>query len=484
MSFENVRSALTWAGGVQVLRDVCQFAAMLLLVRLLSPEQYGAAALAQTILGIATLIGAGSFVTHALQIRDPNTIDWQSHFTAATVWNAVISLALIALSEFVVTPIWGADVGLSLAVLALAPILGGAAEVRNTMLRAHHKWIRFRFLSLAGTFLSIGFGIALGLTGFGVIALAVQPVLYVLPAAVDLFWSGFRPKWSFDRTYYRDSVAFGLNRVAAGSINSLRGFAEQALVTANFSLAFNGVYNRSVGLSQLLAGRFGTIAMMALYPILTRSERGSLRFRDNAGRVLQGISWIAIPAAVFLSIEAQPIVALLYGTGWLDVVYLLPPASAMITTGILTTTVSQLLLANESRQTALTVEMSFGFAGMCLAFWLVPKGLALYLWALSAMGALTFAFGVSQLVKDKAIEPMAAVIAVLPPLVASALASTCVVSIGAALELRFLFIKVAVSAACFGFVYLTVLFVAFRRPALDMLVIIPGMNRFGAERCD
>ena len=61
VSAQNARSALARAGGVQIFRDVAQFAAMLLLVGLLSPEQYGAMALAQAMLGVASLIAAGNF---------------------------------------------------------------------------------------------------------------------------------------------------------------------------------------------------------------------------------------------------------------------------------------------------------------------------------------------------------------------------------------------------------------------------------------
>ncbi len=484
MSSANARSALAWAGGVQVIRDVAQFAAMLVLVRLLSPEQYGAMALAQAVMGIATLIAAGAFISHALQVRDPDTIDWQSHFTAGTLWNAGIGVALLAGATFLATPIWGADVGLSLALLALAPLLGGPAEVRNSMLCAHHDWTRFRLLSLAGTFLGLGFGIGLGFGGFGVVALAVQPALFVLPAAIDLFWSGFRPTWRFDRTYYRDVISFGLNRFAAGSLGAARGFAEQTLIAANFSLAVNGVYSRSVGLSSLLVFRFGAGAVGALYPILTRAESGSPEFRRSAARVLQGVAWTAIPAAAFLATEAEAIVALLYGDGWVDVAYLLPAASAFSATGALHFTVSRLLLANESRRASLVIEVGSGLVSIGLTFFLLPQGLEAYLWALVGVGAVVCVCGAVLLSRVDAIDFSGAAVAVAPPLLASALAALSVYAVGPIFEALWLPAEVGVLAACFGFVYAGVLLAAFNRPTLELLTIVPGIARIGTKKRD
>lgn len=483
MSSQSACSALTWAGSVQLVRDVAQFAAMLMLVRLLTPEQYGAMALAQAVLGIATLIAAGTFVSHALQVRDPSTIDWQSHFTAGTIWNAGIGLVLLAVSAILVTPIWGNDVGLSLACLALAPLLGGPAEVRNSMLCANHDWARFRMLSLVGTFLALGVGVGLGFGGFGVVALAVQPALFVLPAAVDLFWSGFRPTWRFDRTYYYDVVRFGLNRCAAGSLTVARGFAEQALMAANFSLAVNGVYGRSAGLSNLLAGRFGAIAIGALYPILTRAERSSPQFRRNAARVLQGVAWIAIPAAAFLAIEAESIVALLYGDGWMDVAHLLPAASAFAAAGALQLTVSRLLLANESRRASLAIEAGSGLLSIGLAFWLLPQGPAPYLWALAAVGAGGVVCGALLLMRARAIELSGAAIALIPSLLAASLASTCLFAIGPALDRLLLPVEVGLAAVCFGIVYFLTLLVVFTRITLNLLTFVPGVARFLPARC-
>jgi O-antigen/teichoic acid export membrane protein len=480
MSIRSARSALAWAGGVQAFQDLAQFGAMLVLVRLLSPSEYGAMALAQAILAVVTLFGPGTFVGHALQSREPASVDWQSHYTASLAVSCLLALALLVLAGAVALPIWGKDVGLALAVLTSAVLLGGPAHVRNTYLHAHHDWARYRLLSLAGTCLGLGVGIALGFAGYGVIALAVQPAFYVLPSAIDQVLFGFKPDWRFDRAYYRDVIGFGVNRFAAGAVFAARGFAEQSSIATHFSLAGNGVYGRSVGLSNLLAGRIGAIALAALYPILTRAETGSAQFRRNSARVLQGVAWIAIPAATFIAIEARAIVALLYGEAWMEVARLLPAAAAVAAIGALQLSVSRLLLANESRRASLAIDGCSGLVSIGLAIWLLPNGLNGYLWALASVGAGAFACGALLLVRARALDLSGIAVALAPALIAAGLAALLLRMVAPHVAPLWLPLGVVAAAACFALVHIAVLLVGFTRPTSELLTIVPGFARFNA----
>ena len=116
--------------------------------------------------------------------------------------------------------------------------------------------------------------------------------------------------------------------------------------------------------------------------------------------------------------------------------------------------------------------------GISLAFWLLPAGPTVYLWALSAAYAVTFVFGVCLLIKSRAVELLGATIAIVPPLLAAGVASAGVLAIGPALGPLFLPLEVIGAAACFGGVYLGLLLLTFRRPTLDLLSVVPGMARF------
>src|SRR5262245_55593170 len=92
------RGAVLWGSGFTLLRDVVQFAMMLVLVRMLSADDYGRAGLAQAVLGMVSVVSFKALVPHALQQRDPAVINWQAHFTAGAVINVFLFVLTILLA--------------------------------------------------------------------------------------------------------------------------------------------------------------------------------------------------------------------------------------------------------------------------------------------------------------------------------------------------------------------------------------------------
>src|SRR5690349_17914379 len=137
---QSARGAVLWGSGFTLVMDVVQFALMLVLVRILSADDYGRAGLAQSVLGMVSILSFKTWIPHAFQLRDPKEVDWQSHFTAGTV----INVSLFVLTLFVAglmsltTSYTGAAA--PLAVLSLVLLVEIPANLRTTMIEAEHEW--------------------------------------------------------------------------------------------------------------------------------------------------------------------------------------------------------------------------------------------------------------------------------------------------------------------------------------------------------
>ena len=151
----SARASLLWGGGFTLLRDLAQFGVMLILVRLLTPADYGTAALAQAIIGLVAVVSFGTFSAHALQMRDPDEIDWQAHFTAAAAINVTLAALVLALAYALSFTTRYAEAALPLAALAVIFIIEIPGTLRHRMLEANHDWKRFRLLLIIGTFLGL-----------------------------------------------------------------------------------------------------------------------------------------------------------------------------------------------------------------------------------------------------------------------------------------------------------------------------------------
>ncbi|PPC80053.1 MAG: hypothetical protein CTY39_11765, partial [Hyphomicrobium sp.] len=341
------KSAVMWGGGFTMVRDVIQFANMLVMVRLLTPADYGAFALAQSIIGLLSVFSFASFVSHALQMRDPADVDWQAHFTAAAAINVAIMMIGLAVATVLYHTEQFAQAALPLAGLSLVFLIEIPSTLRDKMLLTQHNWSRSAYLPIIGTLLGCGVGIAIAILGGGYWALVLPVLLFGVPAAIDLLLvAKWRPDWSWSWPRYQETAKFGVTLMGSAGLWRARLATEQHVLAGTYDMSTLGIYSRSVGLATLLAGRIGTIITGSLFPVLTRAERGSIQFRRYAGLVLRGVSWATIPAAAFLAICAIDVVTLLYGDKWSSVIPLIPFAVAGVALIGISSASTSMILAN------------------------------------------------------------------------------------------------------------------------------------------
>jgi teichuronic acid exporter len=455
---------------------------MLVLVRLLTPADYGTAALAQTVLGLASIVSFNTFSAHILQQRDPTEIDWNAHFAFA----ARINLALFVLTALVAAALFRSDdlrqISFPLAFLALTFLVEIPATLRHRMLESQHSWLRYRTLLLVGTALGLGVGLFLGYLGAGVWALVVQPVLFGVPAAIDLLvFQRFRPSWRWDLTRYEKTLAFGANRLTAAAAARGRVAFEQFRLSGAFDIAALGVFTRANGLATLAAGRVGSIMMSALYPIVTRAEAGSARFQRLAGLTLAGVVWITAPAVVSASVTPQELVHLLYGPRWNAVGDLLRLATISVALAGVLSVVLSLLLANNNLRAALRLELLTAAAVVIVALVVIPKGLSVYLGALCLVQAGMLVLGLFELKRANGISFGYLALTFIPSLASAGLAAMAAttaanyISEYAPTGRLLLCVMVAVVS------YILVLRLVFPRQLGEILEVAPGGRRIG--RC-
>jgi O-antigen/teichoic acid export membrane protein len=472
----SARASLLWGGGFTILRDVAQFGTMLVLVRLLSPSDYGSAALAQTIIGFLSVFSFGTLVLHALQLRDPSQIDWQAHFTAAVVVNTMLCAVTVCVAWFLSLSPHYANAAMPLAVLSLVFIVEIPGSLRHRMVQVDHDWKRFRLLLLIGSLLALLAGLVIAWAGGGVWALVVQPMLYGVPAAIDLVINArWRPDWTWSWTRYRDIARFGFTRMGSAILFNARQLTEQAVFTGVYNFATLGIFTRSVGLATLATGRIGSVAMGSLYPIITRAERGSEQFRRYSDLTLRGVTWMTVPAAAYLAVSAHDMVNLLYGAKWGSVIPLLPLAVASVGLGGIAAAANNLLLANDQIRTCLTLDLIFAGLGIGLALWLVPAGPSTYLAALIAANSLMLGVTLAVLTATQGISTKAVLTALLPAAIAS------LAGVGVVFGLRTVFgandyivARLLIDGVVFSIGYLAVMRIAFLGPLRELLEVAPG----------
>jgi O-antigen/teichoic acid export membrane protein len=247
------------------------------------------------------------------------------------------------------------------------------------------------------------------------------------------------------------------------------------LLSGLYHFATLGIFSRAIGLATLLAGRIGSIAIMSLYPVVTRAERNSPRFRRLADLVLRGVVWTTVPPAAFLGLAAQDTVSLLYGAQWTGVAELLPLAAVPIGLGGVTTALSSLLVANEDSRSALSLDAVAGLSAIALAIALIPFGASTYLAGLGVHAFVIAGAAIALLLKRGAISARGVAAAFAPALTSGTAGVLAVLAVPHALGVsENLAVRIVTDASVFGLTYLAVLRIAFADPLQELLDVAPG----------
>ncbi|OLM29401.1 Lipopolysaccharide biosynthesis protein WzxC [Pseudonocardia sp. Ae717_Ps2] len=332
-----------WAFTGTVGQAVLQIGATVALARLLTPDEFGAAAAALLVVGLTQLGVAASLVhRERLDDRDVTAAFWFSVLVAA-VFAAVLAAGSPVLSPLVGLP---ADSGL-LPLLSVALLFAGAAATPLGLLQ---RDLRFRSMATvdlvaAGPAL-IGVSVALAAAGFGATALAYGEIAAAVAKCVGylvLTRPRFRPEgpaasWARLRPLLGYGAGFSLAQL--GNWFALN--ADKLVVANALGTGPLGVYGRAYNLLSEPANIIGGAADKALFPAMARVRDDGPRLRAAYVRSASLVALVTVPAAVLLCVLAPEVVHVLLGDQWDAVVplvqlfalVLLPRTSYKISTSL------------------------------------------------------------------------------------------------------------------------------------------------------
>ncbi|WP_224392457.1 lipopolysaccharide biosynthesis protein [Pseudonocardia sp. ICBG1293] len=336
-----------WAFTGTVGQAVLQIGATVALARLLTPDEFGAAAAALLIVGLTQLVtqlGVAASLVHRkdLDERDVTAAFWFSVLVAA------VFAAVLALGSPVISPLVGlpADSAL-LPLLSIALLFAGASATPLGMLQ---RDLRFRSMAtvdlLAAGPALIGVSVALAAAGFGAAALAFGEIAAAVAKCVGylvLTRPRFRPEGpvaSWGRL--RPLLGYGAGFSIAQLGNWFALNADKLVVANALGTGPLGVYGRAYNLLSEPANIIGGAADKALFPAMARVRDDGPRLRAAYVRSASLVALVTAPAAVLLCVLAPEVVRVLLGPQWDAVVplvqlfalVLLPRTSYKISTSL------------------------------------------------------------------------------------------------------------------------------------------------------
>jgi polysaccharide transporter, PST family len=316
-----VVSGVGWKIATQIVVQVTRLVVVIVLARLLSPHDYGLAAVALVYIGVATIftdlsLGVALIQRPTLNEGDRSTAFWTT--VGAGALCAVISIA----GASVIADAFGAPAASSLiAVTSINFLITATSSTQNALLTRELRFRNLQLREMAGAVLGGAVGIALAFAGFGAWAVVLQVVVAEAVSLV-LVWqfSEWRPRFTYSLESLRNLGPFAAKASGARMLGFLNLNADNFLVARYLGPAALGVYSLAWNVMFQPFVRLIAPITQVLFPAFSRIASDPHRV---AGAWLRGnriVAAISLPAFVGLAVVAHDFILVVLGEKWLDAV--------------------------------------------------------------------------------------------------------------------------------------------------------------------
>lgn len=304
---------------------VLQITSIIVLARLLTPEELGSAVAASLVVGLSTLVGQLGVGAAIVQRRDLTDRDVSASFYFSVSLSCVLGAALLLLAP-VLNPLVGlpADSRLLPLLCASLPMAGWAAVPMGLLQR------RLQFRTLAGVEVTayavgtLGLTVLLASLGVGAASViwgqvaysALTAVLFTAAARPSLRPVGPRAALGSLRSLLRFGGGYSLSQVG----NWMAQNADNLVVANMLGPSPLGIYSRAYRLLVQPANLVGNAVDRAIFPAMAQVRDDGVRLRNAYVRAASLIALVIAPSSVLILLLAPEIVQVLLGDDWTAVV--------------------------------------------------------------------------------------------------------------------------------------------------------------------
>jgi O-antigen/teichoic acid export membrane protein len=316
-----VAGGLRWKLLSQVVGLVSQTIVAIVLAHLLTPKEFGLAAMALVFTALTTIftdLSLGAALVQRPQIteHDRSTVFWTSvgaSLVVAAIWVAVSPLVGDFFSNSAVVPLFAAT--------GASALLWGIAGTQIALLTRSLDFRSLELREIGGTLTGGIAAIALAATGAGAWAIVGQNLITAGVSAL-LVWrlSTWRPRFVYSRDSLRTLGSFGIKTLFSRLMSYANSYADNLLVGRFLGTVSLGVYSIAYSVMYLPTTRVAAPIQQVLFPAFSRLQHDSAALGRSWVRGMQLIAVVNASACLGMAVVAPDFVPVVFGHKWLAAV--------------------------------------------------------------------------------------------------------------------------------------------------------------------
>ncbi|MBN8525208.1 MAG: lipopolysaccharide biosynthesis protein [Planctomycetes bacterium] len=318
-SADKVRTALRWTAAGTAGSELLGLVFLVILARLLTPEDYGLVSLLGAIIALSLTVVDSGLAKTLVQKQDLQPDDEVTAFMLQIGLGLAMSVAIFLSAPWVAR--FFADPRLEALTYAasLRPLLTSFAPIQQARLERRMDFKSQAIVDLLANLLAGIAATAIACMGYGPWALIAQMLLWA-GCRSGLLWlrHPWRPAGRFTRASVCALLPFSWRLLVSGFINSAFSQLHTLAIGRLLAISDVGLYNRARSLQEPVTAAMGTIVHKVSFSAYARLQDDRIALLAAYRKTMRLMSAINAPAMLGLAAVAPTLVPAVLGSQWSD----------------------------------------------------------------------------------------------------------------------------------------------------------------------
>jgi len=336
-----VRSAVIWRSGSQILAQGVQWAATFLVIRILSPQDYGLFAMTGVVLALLNMLNGYGLASGLVQQKDVTPRQIRQLFGMLIVLNVGLAALQLALAPLAAAYYRQPEVATLLRVQALLYLTTPFIALPYALLSRAMDFRQQAKVNMVAAVASAVTALGGALAGLGVWTLVFAPMTLFAVRAAGMTIAARSLVWpSFDFRGAGALARFGGVMAAGQLFWFAQSQADVFIAGRHFSAHDLGIYTTGLFLTQIFVAKFVPPLNEVAFSAYARISHDADATAAAFVKAVRIIMLAALPFYAGLAVTAEPLVLTMLGEKWaaaVPVVRLLACAMPFMTVQVLLT---------------------------------------------------------------------------------------------------------------------------------------------------
>ncbi|HVI98375.1 MAG TPA: lipopolysaccharide biosynthesis protein [Sphingomonas sp.] len=338
---DQVRTAVIWRSGSQIVAQLVMWASTFLVIRILSPADYGLFAMTQVVLVLLAMLDGYGLSSGLIQQRDVTERQIRQLFGMLILLNLGLALAQVALAPWAAAYYRQPRVADLLRWQALLYLPTPFIALSYALLCRRMDFKRQAHVFTIASIASAGAALAGALAGMGVWTLVLAPIVLFTVRAVGMtIAAGGLVRPSFDFRGAAHLARYGSVMALGSFFWFVQSQADIFIAGRQLSAHALGLYSTALFLTQIFVSKFVPPLNEVAFSAYAKIQHDDEAVASAFAKSVRIIMLAAMPFYLGLAVTAEPLVLTVLGDKWreaIPIVHLLAFAMPFMTVQVLFT---------------------------------------------------------------------------------------------------------------------------------------------------